>query len=152
MRAKTVPSDVNTSPAANVAAERWLVFMLRFGGTVLLLAFGAVFLPVQSMNSTHRWLTMGDFPSSPLVDYLTRSISLLYGIKGGMYWVLATDVVRHAPVIRYVGWTTMAFGLAMVVIDLRAGMPPLWTLAEGPPIAMVGLVLLLLVGRLPDTR
>jgi len=66
-----------------------------------------------------------------------------------MYWVLATDVRRHAPVIRYIGWSTLAFGLAMVLIDSRAGMPLLWTLLEGPPIATVGTVLLLLVRRLP---
>ncbi|HXV75387.1 MAG TPA: hypothetical protein VD788_03645 [Candidatus Polarisedimenticolaceae bacterium] len=128
-------------------AERRLAVALRLGGSLLLLAFGAVLLPTQSMTATHRWLTMGEFPESPLADYLTRSISLLYGIKGGMYWVLATDVRRYAPVIRYVGWTTIGFGVLMVAIDYRAGMPLFWTLSEGPPIAAIGMLFLLLLRR-----
>ena len=64
--------------------ERLLVLLLRFAGVVLLLAYGAVFLPAVWMAATHRWLELGDFPAFPIVDYLTRSISILYGIKGGL--------------------------------------------------------------------
>ena len=44
--------------------ERLLVFLLRFGGCIMLTAFGAMLLPVEWMKATHRWLGLGDFPTS----------------------------------------------------------------------------------------
>ena len=125
--------------------ERLLVLVLRFAGAVLLLAYAAVLLPVAWMAAVHRWLGLGEFPTYPLVDYLTRSISILYGIKGGLYLLLSTDVRRFRPVIVYSGWAAIGFGLAMFVIDLRAGMP--WTLGESPCIILAGAALLVLVRR-----
>lgn len=131
----------------------WLTGLLRVGAAVLLLAFGAVFLPVAWMSSSHAALGLGAFPRSSLVDYLTRSISALYAIKGGLYLVLSTDVVRYAPVIGYVAWSTIAFGLLMVGVDLNAGMPWYWTCGEGPVVTILGLILLGLQRRLvADTR
>jgi hypothetical protein len=120
----------------------WLTGFLRFGAAVLLLAFGAVFLPVAWMSSSHAALGLGSFPRSALVDYLTRSIAALYAIKGGLYLVLSTDVVRYAPVIGYVAWSTIGFGLLMLCVDLHAGMPWYWTWSEGPIVTVVGLILL----------
>jgi hypothetical protein len=127
--------------------ERLLVLVLRSSGAILLLAFAAVFLPVSWMAAAHRWLGLGEFPTYPLVDYLTRSISILYGIKGGLYLLLSTDVRRYRSVIVYAGWSAICFGLAMIVIDLRAGMPWQWTLGEGPSVILAGTVFLVLVRR-----
>jgi len=129
-------------------SARWLALLLRLGGAVLLLAFGAVFLPVAWMSASHAALGLGTFPRSALVDYLTRSISALYAIKGGLYLLLSTDVVRYAPVIGYVAWSTVAFGLLMLAVDVHAGMPWYWICGEGPPVAIVGLILLVLHRRL----
>ena len=128
-------------------AERLLVFLLRLGGGVMLFAFGAVFLPVDWMRASHEWLGLGPFPASPLVDYLTRSIAVLYGIQGGVWLVGARDVLRHAPVLSYLATMNVVFGVLIVGIDLHAGMPHLWTLTEGPPIALFGLVVLGLLRR-----
>ena len=134
--------------------ERLLVLVLRFAGAALLLAYAAVFLPVAWMAAAHRWLGLGEFPTYPLVDYLTRSISILYGIKGGLYLLLSADVRRFRPVIVYSGWAAIGFGLAMTVIDLRAGMPWTWTLGEGPCIILAGAAFMVLVrgvnGDIPD--
>jgi hypothetical protein len=129
--------------------ERLLVLVLRSAGAVLLLAYAAVFLPAAWMAAAHRWLGLGEFPSAPLVDYLTRSISILYGVKGGLYLLLSTDVRRYRQVIVYSGWAAIGFGLAMIVIDVRAGMPWTWTLGEGPCIILAGAALLFLVRRVP---
>jgi hypothetical protein len=145
MRATRAGVDTEPGQGSTTTAERVLSITLRVAGTVLLVAFGASVMPSRSMSLIHRQLAMGEFPASPLVDYLTRSISLLYGIKGGLYWVLATDVRRYTPVIRYVAWTTIGFGGAVLVIDLHARMPPFWILGEGPPIAIVGAVFLALL-------
>jgi hypothetical protein len=114
------------------ARERFLVLLLRLSGGVMLLAFVAVFLPTSWMAGTHRWLGLGEFPASSLVDYLARSASALYGIHGGLAVVLSLDVRRFAPVIVYVAWAGVIFGALMIGVDLTADMPLYWTLGEGP--------------------
>jgi hypothetical protein len=129
------------------AHERALIWLLRFGGAVTLLGFGAVFLPVEWMAATHVWLGLGEFPRSPLVDYLTRSISALYALHGGLLLLVSWDVRRHARVVVYVAIASIVFGLLLLGIDLHAGMPLRWTLGEGPPVVLMGCVILYLVRR-----
>jgi hypothetical protein len=128
--------------AGMIDKERALILLLRGTGAVLLLAFFAIFLPTEWMAATHRWLGLGEFPASPLVDYLTRSASALYAMHGGLLVLASFDVRRFAPVIVYSAATGIAFGVAMIAIDLEAGMPLYWTVAEGPSIVLVGLATL----------
>ena len=125
--------------------EKLLVGLLRFAGAVMLLAFVAVILPESLMATTHDRLGMGPFPASPLVDYLTRSISMLYGIHGILLLLVSTDVRRYAPVIGLLAALNVLFGTVMIVVDLRAPMPWFWTLCEGPPIVGFGLLMLFLL-------
>ncbi len=129
--------------------ERWLAILLRIAGGIMLLAFGAIFLPGDWMAASHRWLGLGEFPASTLVDYLTRSASALYGIYGGLYLVIARDVRRYAGVLAYLAGMNIAFGLLMLGVDLQVGMPWYWTLGEGPPVATFGVLLLVLLRRVP---
>jgi hypothetical protein len=119
-----------------------LVVLLRLSGGLLLLALLAIFLPTEWMAATHRWLGLGEFPGSPLVEYLTRSASALYAVHGGLLLVLACDVRRFAPVIVYVAGAGVVFGVLMVGIDLTAPMPLYWTVGEGPVALGLGLVIL----------
>ena len=127
--------------------ERILQIVLRIGGITVLTAFFAIFLPVRWMATTHEWLGLGAFPEAPIVDYLARSASLLYAWHGGMLLVISTDVRRFRPLLRYIAITTVVCGLLLVGIDLHAGLPSYWTLWEGPPIALIGIALIALVGR-----
>jgi hypothetical protein len=131
-------------------SERILQIVLRIGGITMLTAFFAIFLPVRWMATTHEWLGLGAFPEAPIVDYLARSASLLYAWHGGMLLVISTDVRRFRPLLRYIAITTVVCGLLLVGIDLHAGLPSYWTLWEGPPIALIGLVLIALVGRVEN--
>jgi hypothetical protein len=105
------------------AKERALVVLLRVNAGVLLLALLAVFLPTEWMARTHRWLGLGAFPASPLVDYLTRSASALYAVHGGLVLILSLDIRRFAPVIEYVAWAGVVFGILIIGIDVTAGLP-----------------------------
>ncbi len=129
--------------------EKWLAILLRIAGGVMLLAFGAVFMPTEWMAANHRWLGLGEFPASPLVDYLTRSASVLYGIHGGLYVVVAQDVRRHAPVLKFLAATAVLFGALVLGIDLHAGMPWYWTFSEGPSVLAFGVLLLVLLRAVP---
>ena len=128
-------------------AVQLLTLFLRFGGVVLVTAFGAMLLPTEWMAASHRWLGMGEFPQAPLTDYLIRSISALYGFHGVLVLLVAGDPLRYERIVRYLGVMDIVFGLLMVVIDWRAGMPTMWTMAEGPSLVVVGVVVLYLLSR-----
>jgi hypothetical protein len=121
-----------------------LKLLLRLAGVVTASAFLAMFLPVEWMASTHQWLGLGEFPRSPLVDYLTRSLAALYGFHGALLLLISRDPVKYPTIVQFVAVMNVIFGLIILVIDLHAGMPLFWTLAEGPPIVAFGVVIALL--------
>lgn len=116
----------------------------------MLTAFFAIFLPVRWMAVTHEWLGLGAFPASPLVDYLTRSASLLYAWHGGLLLVLSFHIRRYRSVLLYLGIATAIGGLILLGIDLHAGMPAYWTLTEGPPVAVIGCLIVWLTLQCRD--
>ena len=125
-----------------------LVVLLRLAGGITVTAFLAMLLPAEWMASTHRALGLGEFPRAPVVDYLARSIAALYGFHGVLLLLVSGDPTRYRPIVRYLGFMNVLFGIALVLIDLNAGMPTLWTLAEGPPIVAFGVVVLYLSRRI----
>ncbi len=130
-------------------SERLLALLLRLVGAVMLLALPAVVMPTAWMDACHRALGLGPLPAGPIVEYLTRSISFLYAIHGGLLLVVASDVRRNVGVLVYLAAAGMAFGAALVAIDLRADLPVWWVLTEGPPLTAVGLLILLLTRSVP---
>jgi hypothetical protein len=130
-----------------LSPERLLVVLLRLCGGVIVLAFAAMVMPTAWMVSTHAWLGLGELPRLPIVDYLTRSLAALYGFHGVLLLVISRDPVRYLGIVRYVGVTNILFGAVMIGIGAHAGMPWWWGMAEGPPVAVVGLILLYLAAR-----
>ena len=126
------------------AQRELLVVLLRLGGFVTSAAFLAVFLPVDWMAATHQRLGLGEFPRAPVVDYLARSIAALYGFHGVLLLIIARDPARYRTIVQYAGVMNIVFGLLITAIDVNAGMPSYWTLAEGPPIIAFGAVVLYL--------
>ncbi len=124
--------------------ERLLVLLLRLGGGFTAVAFLAIVLPADWMAATHRWLGMGELPEAPVVDYLARSIAALYGFHGVLLLLISRDPRRYRTIVRYAGTMALGFGVLMMPIDAYAGMPMWWTLAEGPPLAAYGIVVLYL--------
>jgi len=126
-----------------------VTILLRFGGTVLCLAAGAVLLPRSVMISTNAWLGLGPLPDVPIVYYLARSTSALYALRGVIYFLAASDPIRYRPLIVLIGVTNIVFGVTMAAISTTAGMPAWWTSAEGPFILVTGIMVLMLVRRVP---
>lgn len=112
-------------------------------------AFVAVVLPVEWMATGHRWLGLGDLPRTPIVEYLARSVSALYGFHGILLWIVSGDPLRYRPIVWYVASMNVVFGLVMVVIDAVAGMPLWWTIGEGPPLIAIGVLIGFLIRSLP---
>jgi hypothetical protein len=117
-------------------SDKVLVILLRFGGVTALFALVAVFMPVSWMAATHGWLGLGEMPTSPIVEYLARSLSLMAAFVGALCLVLASDLERYRPLVLFLG---VAFALMSPValgVDLAAGMP-WWRAASDGSLGLV---------------
>jgi len=124
-------------------SHRPLVVVLRCLGTLDFLAILAVLLPQSWMASAHAALGLGALPDAPIVGYLTRSASALYGLHGAMILFVSFDVRRYERLITFLAIAALIHGAVMLAIDLVVGMPWFWTLFEGPGFAMTGIVVLM---------
>jgi hypothetical protein len=105
-------------------------------------------MPQAWMEATHRWLELGELPDAPIVGYLTRSVSCLYAVLGGLLWVVSFDVRRHRHVLQYQAVACLAFGVLLIWIDLHVGLPGWWVWGEGPWVIAFGVIILALLRRI----
>jgi hypothetical protein len=77
------------------------------------------------MAAIADWLGVGQLPRSPLTEYLTRSLSAMYGVFGVLHLYLARDVARYLDLIIVIGWLTVLAGAIQTAVDFAAGMPPM---------------------------
>jgi hypothetical protein len=125
----------------NRTNDRYVLLFLRVIGGVSLLAFAAAVMPETWIVETAEALGFDPFPFSPLTFYLARNLSLLYGFVGAFLLVVALDLDRYRPLVRYVAIGTILFGPLQLVVDSMSGMPSWWTLGESLS-TLVGGVLL----------
>lgn len=128
---------------------RILVLYLRFIAGMMLLAIPFIFIPHAWMDAVHARMGLGELPDLPIIRYLTRSASALYGFYGAVLLYLSMDVRRHRPVLRFLARLSIAFGCLMIGIDVAAGLPSHWTWREGPIIIAESALLLFLLGPEP---
>ena len=124
-----------------------LAFVLRLLGYLDMLAAIAVFMPQSWFEVTNQAAGLGVFPKDTLSIYLARTGPSFYVLHGALLVFLSTDVMRYRPVIQFVGWSSIAHAFVLLWIDVISQMPVYWIALEGPGIAAVGTVILLL---LPD--
>ena len=110
--------------------ERRLVLFLRLCALITGFAIVPVFFPLPWMDDIHVQLIGQKLPQGPIVPYLARSLSAFYAMHGGLLFVISCDVRRFAPVLSFLIWTGLAFGLGLGVIDTLAGLPLQWTVGE----------------------
>lgn len=122
--------------------DRLLTWLIRLNATVLLLAAVPVFFPTDVMADMHERFGLGPFPRDRLTEYLTRSAAACYALHGGVILLLAGDVRKYRQLIGRMYLLHLAFALTILGIDLFAGMPTWWTVAEGGTIASVAVIVL----------
>jgi hypothetical protein len=132
--------------------QRFFRIFLRGVGSVSLLAVFAVIMPYTWMNAIHKSLGLGVLPNAPIVGYLARSTSAFYALLGGLLWVLSFDLVRYQPILRYLGFAMVVFGLVLLGVDWIEGMPVFWIVGEGPVVVCFGLVILWFCHRFSGTE
>lgn len=136
------------TPATADALLKWL---LRLAGGVELCAVPFILIPVGWMNSAHVWLLGQPLPQGPIVEYMARSLSIMYAVHGAVVFRVSLDVPRFRPLVPFLGGLHIFLGLAILGTDLSAGLPWWWVLGEGPGIA-VGGTLTVVLARLADRK
>ncbi len=108
----------------------YLLVYLRVIGGAALLAFGAALMPSHWIAEISLWLGIEPFPDSPLTFYLARNLSLFFGYVGVFLLVIAADLPRYRPLIRWAAIGTMSFGFLQLIVDSMAGLPAWWAVGE----------------------
>lgn len=121
--------------------DRLLTRLIRLNAAVLLLAAVPVLFPTDLMAGMHERMGLGPFPRDRLTEYLTRSAAACYAMHGAVVWMLSWDVARYRDLITGMYRLHLLFAAAVCGIDVWAGMPGWWTLAEGGTIAVVAVVI-----------
>jgi hypothetical protein len=98
------------------------------------------------MEWSHERLGMGVMPRGAVVDYMIRQASVVYGLQGIAMWILASDVERFRPLIRFTGLSFLLVAPIFVVIDNIAGMPSFWAVGDGVCCAILGAAVFWLSG------
>jgi hypothetical protein len=128
--------------------EKLLIIILRIFAGVTLTAIIPVCMPFAWMDVIHRALGLGPLPDVPITSYLARSLSGFYAMHGALLMYLSFDLKRNLHVIRLFIILGALFGFALLIIDLTAPLPLLWTLGEGPFVIALCAVLLYLIHRI----
>jgi hypothetical protein len=131
-----------------MTADRFLLWLLRLNAAVLLVATPCALLPFAWMDAVHREaLGFGPLPDVPIIRYMARSLALLYATYGLITLYITLDWPHYRSAVPLLAWLHVVFGGAMLAVDLDAGMPWWWIAAEGPPLAVMGLAMLILYRR-----
>jgi hypothetical protein len=125
-------------------AQRAQAWLLRLGGATEILAFFAVVMPRSWMAVAHAWLGLGEMPGGPVLIFLARQASFVYGMHGILLWIIASDVVRFRPLVIFTGISFLIAAPVFFIIDYTAGMPLWWTVGDSAGCAFFGAGLLLL--------
>jgi hypothetical protein len=105
-------------------------------------AIFAAMLPMRVMDQIHQLIGLGPMPQGPIVEYLARSTSMFYAIHGVLLWFIASDLRRYRELFRFYLRISLVFAAGLFLTDLSAGLPPRWTLVEGPIVAaFIGVIL-----------
>jgi hypothetical protein len=132
-------------------AQRAQAWLLRVGGATEILAFVAVVMPRSWMATAHAWLGLGEMPRGPVLIFLARQASFVYGMHGILLWIIASDVTRFRPLVVFTGISFLIAAPVFFIIDYTAGMPLWWTIGDSFGCGFFGAAILLLdwYGRSP---
>ena len=112
-------------------------WLLRFDAMAHVLAGVVVFLPRESIQSLHAYLVGSELlPDIPILWYFARGLPAYYALHGAVVLFMSFDLKRYLDLIRFSMRAFAGYGLLMLVVDLQAGMPKAWTIAE-PVFALV---------------
>lgn len=124
---------------SSATADLYLRLLLRVIGGIELLAIPFIVLPLEQMAFIHdRVLGQGPMPEGKVVEYMARSLSVMYAVHGAVVMFLSHDVARYRPLIVYLGILHIVLGICTLATDVAVGWPWWWCAMEGPGILVGG--------------
>jgi hypothetical protein len=127
--------------------QRLLVWLLRLVGTTEILAFIAVVMPRSWMEFAHAWLGLGQMPAGSILMFMIRQASYSYGMHGVSLWILAWDVERFRPLVRFNGVAYLLAAPVFFLIDYTSDLPIWWTIIDSCSCGFFGAAVLWLTRR-----
>ena len=128
--------------------EFWIRLLLRLLGGICVLAAIPLLMTRNWFERAHELIGLGSFPTSPVAEYLARSVSALCTFYGGLLITLSRDVRRFSPIIKYQAAAIMALSVMGIYSGVRSGLPARWVIADAIGCWAFLLPMLLLVVRL----
>jgi hypothetical protein len=128
--------------------RRILVWLLRMTGVIMLTALVFVFAPFEWMVIVHRQIGMGELIYTPLLSYLTRTLSGVYAVLGAVLLFISFDLARYRSLIRFLGVVAILGGAGVTFLSALLGLPLFWTLSEGPLTVALGVAMMVLSRRI----
>ena len=122
----------------------WLLWLL---GWFTMLAWLAAIMPLSWMDQVHQWLGLGKLPEGPIVPYLARSTSGLYGLHAVVVLYLSYHLRRFWDFIPALFTAHIVLGLLLLYTGITAPLPAWWTVGEGPGLIGFAVVILVLYYR-----
>ena len=71
-------------------------------------------------------------------------VPALFALAGALCLVVAADLERYRPLVRFLGVAFALMSVALLGVDLAAGMPWWWSASEGPGGVVFGALLFVL--------
>ena len=123
-------------------ADQLQSWLLRLAGATEILAFFAVVMPRAWMETSHTWLGLGNMPEGPIIMFMIRQASYVYGMHGVSLWILASNVKRFRPIVVFNGFSFLLAGPVFFLIDYYSDMPWFWTVIDSLGCGLFGAALL----------
>ena len=128
---------------------RRLVYFLRFIAICQLLAFIAVFVPVQVwLPGWYSWLRLGPAPEvSAVLRYVIGATAFFQAAIGLWLWIMLSDLERYRPLLVATAFIYLVAVPIFYYIDATAPLPLWWRIYDSIWCLTVGAALLKLCRR-----
>ena len=128
-------------------ARTALVWIIRMTGLAGLCGLVFVFCLYGWMVEVHQRIGMGQLEYTPLLSYLTRTLSAMYAMTGAFLLLASFDLARYRPFLKLFAWIAILGGIGVTYLDKLIGLPAFWTWAEGPLTVLLGIAVLVLLPK-----
>jgi hypothetical protein len=125
---------------------RWTVNFLRLIAICQMLAFGAIFLPINAwLQGWYTWLGLGQAPEvSIILRYVLGGAAFFQGAIGVWLWIMVSDVNRYRRLLVATAWIYLAASPFFYFHDAAAGLPTWWRIYDSVWCLVVGMALAML--------
>lgn len=138
------------APQVLTLRDKLLRLYLAGIGLAMLPALAGLLLPknmlMAGLGDMHTGFQRIDgYPDAPIFHVHFRLASGACFFGGIFFWILSRDVDRYRGMIRFVGWSSIVFGMIMSIVEFKSPLPLWLYLPVGPGALLSGILVLSLL-------